>query len=153
MVIDTKTFLKKQFVTGIFNRYDIFVRLLFIDAFYNNDKIGFEMYKKQEQLRTGCSERQLNKYIDNYRLLIESVEKNGILEQYPIVCNKTFNLTDGAHRFACSIYFKSKNIFYEINNGGVVHYSKKWFIENNFTKEEIDKIENKKEDIFNEYRI
>ncbi len=149
--ISVKCFLNQQFINGEFNRYDIFVRLLFIDCFYSKNNYGLDLYRKQEQKRTGNED--VGECITDFQSLKDSFAKVNFIEEDPIDVNEWLGLTDGAHRIACMIYFDYDKIYYNVTTGGTPIYGKQWYIDNDFTSKEIELIENKKKEVFKKYDI
>lgn len=84
-------------------RIDILIRLLFIDNYLKKNNYGFDFYKKMDQT---CS-----KYPEKFIELIESFKEKKFDPKYFLTINKNYELYhDGAHRLACSIYFKIDKI-------------------------------------------
>ena len=70
--------------------------------------------------------------------------KSGFDKLYPIKVFKNGELKDGSHRIACSLYFNINKIpITYLNTNKNIVYLLKWFKENNFTKKEIELIEQK----------
>lgn len=110
--LNTEWFLKHSMGENL-NISDIMIRILAIENYYGKNNFGFELYNKMQKIRvTG------NPTIPQYRAdnqdrfisIIKSFEKNGYLEEYPIIINEDFKLFNGTHRLACSIFFNIKNI-------------------------------------------
>lgn len=131
--------ISQQFNNNFFNRYDIIVRLLAIENYYNENNYGFELYKKMQIKRNTYKTHNETRFIN----LIDSFKKEG-LKNIPIKVDKNLKLIDGSHRIACIIYFNCNQIpiaLLPIKQN--VNYSLSWFKNNGFTTEEINKIEEK----------
>lgn len=109
---NTKWFLKHSMGTNM-NVADIMIRILAIENYYGKNNFGFELYNEMQKIRVNN-----NSEIPPYRAnnqeqfikLIDSFERNGYNDKYPVVVNEDFKLFDGTHRLACSLYFDIENI-------------------------------------------
>jgi hypothetical protein len=149
--IRTDEFFLQQTQKNIFNRFDTIVRLLAIENFYNKNNFGWELYKKMQANRV--SPDYINKSVDIFKKLIISWEGKGYQKESKIICDKKLQLVDGSHRLALSIFFKNKYLSctvlpYKEN----IKYDLKWFIEHDFTLEEINLIDKKYIEICNQYK-
>ena len=69
--------------------------------------------------------------------LINSFKKNGFCDKYPVELNKRFEIFEGSHRLACSLYFKISEIPVTFNTNLwdlEYDYSLEWFKKNNLTE-------------------
>ena len=140
--IDTNELLLCQYRNGVFNRYDIAVRLLAIENYFGKNTYGFDLYKKMQQRRAG-DEAYGEISTQRFTQLIQSYAKVGYDENSELVIDKKLYLKDGSHRLALAIYFgisrlKVRIIQKEKDN----YYGRAWF-EESFTEEECAVIEEK----------
>ena len=136
-------FFLQQVQQGRFNRFDTIVRLLAIEAHFNENDYGWTLYEKMQTLRNQDNPNQpdAKTFRSRFEAVIESIKQEGYNHKYPVYCNKNNQLMDGSHRLACAIYFKEKTIKVKIAEQTVVDYSWAWF-EKHFTPEELDYIQN-----------
>ena len=149
---ETAKLLTTQFNRGKFNRYDIIVRYLAIENYFGKNDYGFELYEKMQEQRIGK--------VDNFswehklKKLIKNTEKNGFYLKKPIIIDSNYQLVDGSHRFAFSLYFEKKEIpvriLYKKMN---ITYGIDWFKGKKFTNKEINLIIRKKNEIFRKWDI
>ena len=99
--INTSDFFNNQFIDGEFRRMEVIIRYLFIENYFGENDFGRDFY-----LRVGWDEN----YAKQFDELIESFKKDGYRPEYPIPVINDF-MRDGAHRFACSLYFNVPHIF------------------------------------------
>lgn len=120
--------------------YHIFLKFAYANAFAqdNSRDIAFwrRLYDKMQIARTGISK------CSNFDKLIISLEKNGYNHSFPIPVDRQGGILDGSHRVAISLVFGIyPNI--EIYNSFSHAYDRKWFLQNDFSFEElyhIDKV-------------
>lgn len=140
--IDTNELLLCQYRDGVFNRYDVAVRLLAIENYFGKNIYGFDLYKKMQKRRAG-DEAYGEISTQRYAQLIQSYEKMGYDENSELVIDEKLHLKDGSHRLALAIYFgvsrlKVRIIKKEKDN----YYGKSWF-EKYFSREECALIKKK----------
>lgn len=125
-----------------FQRYDIVVRYMFIEQYFEKNAVGFRLYEKMQKARAGkdydfaCIER--------FKKLIQSIEKKGYEKDYEITVGTDLQLIDGSHRIATCLYFNQPKIsicYTPIRTE--YDYSTEWFIAHDFTHEEIALIKQK----------
>ena len=155
--INTEVSLRDLFIINFSDeenrRYDIIVRYLAIEEYYNKNNYGFELYKKMQSLRTKKSEYGELAAVQ-FRGLIESFEKNGYDSESRIDVLSNLRLLDGSHRMALGLYHNLKNIAIRIlSQDEKVDFGLDWFKEVGFTDEEIDLIKNRGEQLFNDWKI
>ena len=141
-----------------FRRLDVIIHYMAIEDYYGKNENGWELYSKYERTSGRNADKSKAKFIN----LIKSFEERGCqTEKYPLKISleiknlKLLHVRDGAHRLACSIYFGSKYVygyvakrpFGEIDIGSVLLLKRK------FTEEEIELLEEKKEQILKEVGI
>lgn len=153
-----KDFLSRQFKGDKFYRYDLMVRYLFIENFYNsgcpknfNDPMYAQFYKnKRIVLRT-------QKFID----IVNSFEKNGFSEEYKpyMIMNDEYRMCGGNHRTACCLWFKIDEFlvyipkkFYDACKVKKRCWDKKWLISHGL-KSSIPLIEETRKKIFDRLEI
>lgn len=108
--ISTADLMKKQFFMGKFWRYDVVVKYMFINSFYQHNKTTNFDYTLYEKLYKGISKNKRVK-AEDFVPLILSFEKNGYDKNYPIsVGRKGKYLCGGSHRLACCLWFKIERI-------------------------------------------
>ena len=145
-IIPTASLLAKQVVNHSFNRYDLIVRFMAIDSFLNAKKEGLDLYEKMQEKRGGSAFKNPLKV---FKLLIENIQNNGLDVAQPILVNKDLHIVDGAHRFACALYFNEKHVAVKIHKKlDFSPYGINWFKNNNFSDGELDLILQKKNEIF-----
>tara|TARA_B110000003_G_C16649310_1_gene533486 strand:+ start:1381 stop:2775 length:1395 start_codon:yes stop_codon:yes gene_type:complete len=145
-MIPTAHLLAKQIVNNSFNRYDLIVRFMAIDSFLNAKKESFDLYEKMQEKRGGSAYKNPWKV---FQSLISNFKNNGANPAYPILVNKDLHIVDGAHRLACALYFNVPFIAVKINKKlDFSPYGIDWFENNNFSYEEIEVIQQKKNKIF-----
>ena len=89
---------------GDFNRVDIIVKYIAIDAYMKDNKEGIEIYKQMQRLRLCLSDEEVEEDWLNYTALIESIKQYGYKDGSCIVCDELLHLMDGAHRVAICMY-------------------------------------------------
>jgi len=146
--IDIKDIFFSQFFENeSFNRFDIIVRYLAIENYYGKNNFGFKLYNKMQEKRLGKG------YIvseDRFKELIVSYEKYGYKDESCIECDSNFGLIDGSHRMSLNIYHDIEKINVKIMSITTdIKYGIDWFIENEFSKNEVEIIKNKYEEILN----
>ena len=134
-----------QFEDGRAVFYDIAVRLIAIDQFYKKNDYGYQMYARMQK-EAGNGTFWLERFIK----LIESYEKNGFDESYPIHVDEDLKCFDGAHRLALALYHNKEFIPMIVHQG---HMHRRWninlFWELGFSSAEIKLIQSKAIELFN----
>lgn len=140
--INTNELMLCQYKMGMFNRYDIVVRLLAIEEYYGKNNYGFSLYEKMQSERAedaSYGKISLQRFIK----LIESYEKNGYKKDSELIIDERLHLFDGSHRLALAIYFKITRLTVRIvKRENEVFYGKEWF-EGLFSQEKCNTIEEK----------
>lgn len=132
-----------------FNRYDIIVRYLAIEEYYDKNNYGFRLYEKMQSKRIGFVNHN-NRLIE----LIENINKFSYNYQSLIFIDSRNHLIDGSHRFALSLYFKKDLITLKVSKFvRNISYDMNWFIKNNFSEKDLELIQRKKDEIFYEEGI
>lgn len=102
--------MKSQFNNGKFWRYDVIVKYMFMELYYNRgkpDSIEFDLYDK---LYKGISKTKRIK-AEDFILLILSFEEKGYDQEWPIsVGRKGRYICGGSHRLACCLWFNIDKI-------------------------------------------
>lgn len=127
--INTDELLLCQYKEGLFNRYDIVVRLLAIEEYYGKNNYGFSLYEKMQSRRA-----QDGSYgrisMQRFRKLIQSYEKNGYEEDSELIIDERLHLVDGSHRLALAIYFGVARLTVRIvKREDEIFYGREWFAE------------------------
>lgn len=118
------------------------MKYLAIENFYGLNDFGFNLYKKTQLLRTN------KEWEDRFRELIKSVEsgydKNSFVET-----DLNYSIHDGAHRVALGLFHGIKELPLRLFNTSLYRrpYSLKWFLENDYSEEELQIIINKLNEI------
>lgn len=116
-----------------FNRYDIVVRYMAIEHYYGLNDFGLDLYRAMQIYRTGVAD------VEGFKSLVCSFERNGYLENNPIVLFKGGTLRDGSHRLACALYFGVKDIpVVRLKRFKGVNYSIGWFRKHKLPTDEIE---------------
>ena len=144
-------FFQEHYATG-FNRYDIIVRLLAVECFYGENDFGWELYLKQQNKRQS-EDWEIAE--EKFRTLIESYEKHGYDQSSGITLGADLRLWDGAHRMALAFYHHNYNLSCQVmpvvrTN---IFYDITWYVENDFTLSEIEKIKQRYEQLKQEIQI
>lgn len=121
----------KQHRKRKFLRYDIIVRYLFIEKYYKENKpedFNFDLYIRLAKARGKPGKR------DNFIKMINSFERDGYLEKYPIVIKPNFCMCGGSHRLACCLWFEIEEIPIQIHKSSKmkVLFTKKWLLNKGF---------------------
>ena len=131
-------FFQENDATG-FNRYDMIVRLLAIENYYGLNNYGWELYRKQQNTRKGEDWQNAE---SRFRALIESYEANGYDDLSEIKIGSDLRLWDGSHRLALAFYHHHYKISCQVMpTTRNVKYGMDWYLENDFTLDEINKIQ------------
>lgn len=140
--INTTELLMCQYKEGLFNRYDIVVRLLAIEEYYGKNNYGFSLYERmQSQRAQDMSYGKIS--MQRFIKLIESYEKKGYKENSELIIDEKLHLVDGSHRLALALYFGVTRLTARIvQRDDEVLYGKEWFA-GVFSQEECIMIENK----------
>jgi len=135
-----------------FYRYDIIVRYLAVENFYNKNDFGFDLYKKMQSKRVSFLHSEAR--TKRYKELIESYDKKGHKSSSKILLWDNLHLYDGSHRIALALYHKAYKIKCKVRPDTWVcnFYGLEWFEKTGFSYEEINKIQEKYNEIFNEIK-
>lgn len=137
--VNPKDFLFCQFKEGIFDAYDTVVRLLAIENYYHQNDYGFSLYLKMQLARTATSEGHEKRFVS----LIRSVEENGFQPDSFIEADWHMTLLDGSHRLATALHYGLDSVPVKMLpvKQEKRDYSLDWFWRVGFTREEIERIE------------
>jgi len=133
-------FFFNQVKNGKFNRYDVVVRYLAVQATMEENRTGLDLYLKMQQIRDPNNIG--GDYLGNFRKLIDSIKLNGFDFKQPIICNQKNELIDGSHRLACALYFDVDKIRIKRSEVMDCEYGLQWFSEH-FTESELAMVESK----------
>ncbi len=134
-----------------FSRYDIIVRLLAIENYYGENDFGWVLYRKMQNKRKGEEwETAEERFVE----LIKSYEKNGYDDKSEILINYDLHLWNGSHRIALALFHKSYSVSCQLQaEWPNVDYGINWFIENDFSVNEITEIKFRFERLKNEIQV
>jgi len=150
-MIPIASLLEKQVVNNTFNRYDLIVRYMAIESFFNKNEKGRALYNKMQVNRRGSSFKNPWKV---FKELIVSVNNDGLDASFPILVNSDFYIVDGAHRLACALYFNEKYIAVKVNKKlNPSPYGIDWFKNNDFSTTELEMLHQKKNKIFSDNHL
>lgn len=137
-----------------YNRLDIVVRLLAIENEYGLNNCGWELYRKMQERRVGKEVMSISDRIIKFKSLIRSWEINGYDDRSLIFLDNNLMLKDGSHRLALAIYHGLDKINCKVlSTNENIAYGVNWFIENNFTEQEIKLILNRADRVIGANRI
>ena len=125
--VDTHELLLCQYRAGLFNRYDIIVRLLAIENYYGKNQCGFALYQKMQNMRT--NDKEYGKIsMQRFIRLIQSYEKYGYDENSELVVDEDLHLIDGSHRLALAIHFGTMRLRVRaVKREDKIWYGEEWF--------------------------
>lgn len=147
-VSDTVNFLNYQrFESGEFCAYDTIVRYKVIEEYLDiNNKSNYweNLYINMQIKRVGKAN------LDAFHNLINSFVSIGYDFDSNISCNKYKLLDDGSHRLASCLFFNQKYLSLKLTerNHMIRYYGIEWFKEVGFSQDDINNIEQSKEDLF-----
>ena len=134
--INLKYFIQLNSTDGMLNRVDVLVRKHSIENYLKNTDYMFELYKKMQEKRTN---KNGNEYVIMFKRLIQSIKTKGLDPQYPIKYSLNYQLRDGSHRLSYAIYLDKTFIAIEhMEWDNHKDYNIEWFINNRFSKQELD---------------
>ena len=139
ILLNTKWLLKNSMRNNM-NASDIIVKLLAIEQYFGKNNFGMKLYNKMQKIRVSENkhiEREKANNQEKFISLINSFKKNGFWDKYPVELNKRFEIFEGSHRLACSLYFKISEIPVTFNTNLwdlEYDYSLEWFKKNNLTE-------------------
>lgn len=152
----TKELFLKQYKNGKLNRADLVVRYLAIEQFYGKNDYGLILYNKMQNLRMkflAIPEPSESYYVDKFSKLLKSVELNGFSDDEPIDLMNNFELLDGSHRTALSIFFGISHLAYRlINESRDINYGYD-FLSTGFSQDEIELVSSKEKEILYKLHI
>ena len=129
-----------------FNRYDIVVRYLAIENYYNKNDFGFALYEKMQKQRN--PQENSADYLRKFKELIASFEKEGYDISSEIETDKEMLIEEGAHRVSCALYFGIETLSVKVlpTQSGA-DYSIDWFFLNDFSDSECNIILEKEREL------
>lgn len=149
VLIDLRELLVQQYKDCEFNRFDIIVRLLAIEDYYQKNDYGFELYGKMQnaRIRDGYALTAVKRFKD----LINSVEKYGYDTDSEIIVDRNLKLIDGSHRIALAVYHKVEKIRIRILDKYTdYYYGIDWF-RKCFDSQECKELSDYEEKLFQEF--
>jgi len=150
--------MKKQIRGGIFYRYDLIVRYLFIKRYYSEGKPKHFRYGLYSKF---CKKRKVDERSEKFISIINSFEKNGFSDEYQphMIMNDDYRMCGGNHRTACCLWFKIYEIpvyipdkFYDACKKKKRCWDKKW-LTNHGLEKYVPRIEKVREKIFKQLGI
>ncbi len=133
-----------------YNRLDTVVRYLAVEEYYGKNDYGFRLYKKMQEKR--IDKDYVAGSIERFRQLIESWDRKGYVDDSEISLDSNLFLTDGSHRMALALYHGIERISCKVyGNKTSIKYGISWFIQNDFTIEEMNLIQQKYEELLKEH--
>lgn len=164
-----------QYVNGdipTYAFYDLAVRTLAIEEYYNKNTIGFDLYKKMHAIGGNYGQENLaetyykkmhkkNKTprhgaypeqhsIEQFSSLIKSIDDNGYDENSTIMADRNLLSINGSHRIATSLYKGLDYIKVDVHNMVFNRrYTRDWFWINQFSYDEIMLLDKKMNTIIN----
>ena len=110
--VNTFSFFKHCMKDNFFNAH-IMIKMLAIDCYFGKNDYGWKWYNEMQKKRVADNPlipKHMAYHEKEFKELIESFEKNGYLEEKPIIVNKDFLFIDGSHRLALALYFGIKEV-------------------------------------------
>jgi hypothetical protein len=149
--IKIKDLLGKQFKKDNFLRYDVIIRYLFIEQYYYEKKpndFNDDLYMRLAKARGKSGKR------DSFIEMINSFEKNGFLDKYPLVIKPNFCMCGGGHRLACCFWFDIDEVPIHIHksSNNKVLFTKKWLLSKGF-EDVMPMLDEVKEFLFTKWQI
>ncbi len=133
-----------------FLRYDMIVRLLAVECYFDKNNYGFDFYKRMQLCRKG--KEWAEKSVGIFENLIRSFDKNGYEESSEILLDKNLHLIDGSHRMALAMYYNIPTIRAKVTNEQQdVFYSIEWFRVNGFSDGECRILRDKYKELHAKY--
>lgn len=142
-IIDVRELFFKQYMDGKFNRFDIIVKVLAAENYYQMNEYGFELYKKMQEarIREGYSDISVKRF----KTLIQSFEQRGYDSASEIIVDSNLRLINGAHRLALAVYYKTPDVKIRVNRSiRDIKFDMEWF-QQYFCAEECKILEEKLE--------
>ena len=132
-----------------FNRYDMIVRLLAIENYYQLNDYGYDLYKKMQAKRQPGAD--IDRYLATFIRLIQSYNNSGYDNSSEIQLDKYNKLYDGSHRMALAFFHKQYVISCQVLPiVANVFYGLRWFKDNDFNTQEIAVMEQRYVSLKNE---
>jgi len=143
-------FFKNHFIDNEFYRMDVIVKYLFIEHYFGENDFGRKFYLKVGIGRGPWDEEKAKRF----DILIESFKANGFKRESPIPLHNGF-LSDGAHRFACALYFNVPIVYIIPPTASAAvsslpkskRLNRQWLSQLDLTNSEIDMLYDKLNDI------
>lgn len=133
-----------------YSRWDIVVRYLAVENYYEKNDFGFDLYRKMQEKR--IKPEYVEASVDKFKELIKSYEEKGYDKNSEIVLDSNLNLVDGSHRMALALYHGQKNISCKVYNEPFsIDYGMEWFLEHDFSINEIDLIKKRCDELMKEH--
>ena len=134
-----------------FLRYDMIVRLLAVENYFNINDFGFDMYSRMQGARV--KPEYVSESVERFKKLIASYETKGYNNASEIELDSQLHLIDGSHRMALAMYYDIKTINAKVRTYQVdVFYSIEWFKINGFSDRECEILRNRYEQLKAHYQ-
>ncbi|MFH1866979.1 MAG: hypothetical protein ABIJ81_02760 [Patescibacteria group bacterium] len=132
------------------SHYDVFVKYGYarkiasgvLDEEYN---FWTDFYDKMQIKRAGFSHRE------GFDKMIQEFAQNGFDPAHPIPIDENYNFFDGSHRVACAALFDARPKV-AIYKASAHSYDRQWFQDNNFTNEQLERVDEIKKQLFDKYQ-
>ncbi len=143
--VPVKDLLAKQYQLGLFNRMDIFARLVAVENYFKKNDYGWKLYLRMQTIRMDENPSGARDRKREFIKLIKSVEKDGYKLEKPLRVRPSLRLINGSHRLAVALYFGVKEVLVwkDHTTKKKVHFNIKWFRKHGFKGKVCDKIEAK----------
>lgn len=147
--VETSNLFLHQFENNKCYREDIIVKFLGIEGYFENNNQKINLYRNNQKRRLKLSAVAEEEDWHRFTELIESFDKEGYKNIFHVKCDQNYKVMDGAHRVACALFFKVKEMMVNVIPGKFdINYSIDWYIRNNFSGDELLLIQNKEQQLF-----
>jgi hypothetical protein len=147
--IKTGKLLSKQNKDGVFQRYDIIAKYLFVKEFYDSGKdasFDFPLYNRMAE-----ANGRKGKF-KSFLKLIKSFEKHGFKEEFPFIIKDNLYMCGGSHRMACCLWFDIKRVPIKFHDNPKKKslFNEKWMAKHGF-EEVLPSLKKERKRIFEYY--
>ena len=127
------------------NRFDLVIKSNFVSEYRKKQLSSYttKLYTRHIDIINGFVENDgsgkigKNKFLQEFKKIIDSIEKNGFNENFAIPINEENNIIDGAHRLACMLD-KNDSIICNIVNKKSINLDYTFFKERGFPPKDLD---------------
>jgi SAM-dependent methyltransferase len=161
LILSPEMLFLSQHEAGIFNRYDVVVRLMAFEALCEGRQEGLALYHKMQESRNAYldsigqsikSEDRFQNKQGTLDALVDSFDRQGFDFKKPIEVTTDLKLVDGSHRLACALHFKSEEVCTRKSVARQVDFGLKWF-EKYFEPDEIALIRSRYQQLIRTIKI